>query len=134
MNKIADLAMRMRAKRESGSHPYVLVLGAGASVSSGTSLNRAVVERVLGTYDLKAFDEYLSQCSNDERFAILRELVEGTGDRGGHAVMQEVREARKPQPLPRVESLLRAVREHQAWRRALVRERWQPFKRDDEPR
>ena len=74
MNKILDLAKRMRAKRESGSHPYVLVLGAGASVASGTSLNRAVVERVVGTHDLKAFDAYLAQCSDDERFAILRDL------------------------------------------------------------
>ena len=43
MRKISDLAKITKAKRESGSHPYVLVLGAGASVSSGTSLNRAVV-------------------------------------------------------------------------------------------
>ncbi len=59
MDKLTDLATRIRAKRESGSHPYVLVLGAGASVSSGTSLNRAVVERIIGTYDLPAFDQYL---------------------------------------------------------------------------
>ncbi len=54
------------------------VLGAGASISSGTSLNRAVVERVVGVYDLKKFDEYLNRCSDDERFSILRDLVEGT--------------------------------------------------------
>jgi hypothetical protein len=82
MDKLLDLAKRMRAKRESGSHPYVSVLGAGASVSSGTSLNRAVVERVVGSYDLPAFDAYLSQCSDDERFAILRELVEGAAPSG----------------------------------------------------
>ena len=70
MDKIVDLAKRMRAKRESGSHPYVLVLGAGASVSSGTSLNRAVVERVVGSYDVEAFDDYVARCSDDERFAI----------------------------------------------------------------
>ena len=69
----------------------------------------------------------------EERW-VERELVEGTGDRGGHAAMQEVREARRRPPLPRVESLMRAVREYQAWRRAFVSERWQPFKRDDEPR
>jgi Trypsin-like peptidase domain/SIR2-like domain len=90
MDKIVDLAMRMRAKRESGSHPYVLVLGAGASVSSGTRLNRAVVERVVGTYDLKAFDEYLGRCSNDERFAILRALVEGTSPSEGYQCLAKL--------------------------------------------
>jgi hypothetical protein len=43
-----------------------------------------------------------------------------------------VREARKAPPLPRVESMMRAVREYQAWRRALMSERWQPYKKDDE--
>lgn len=90
MRRISDLAKIMRAKRESGSHPYMLVLGAGASVSSGTSLNRAVVERVVGTYDLKAFDEYLDQCSDDERFAILRDLVEGTSPSKGYQCLAEL--------------------------------------------
>ncbi len=87
MDKIIDLAGRMRAKRESGSHPYVLVIGAGASVASGTRLNRAVVERVVGSYDLEAFDAYLMQCSDDERFAILRDLVEGAAPSEGYAAL-----------------------------------------------
>ncbi|HEX8951628.1 MAG TPA: hypothetical protein VF997_05970 [Polyangia bacterium] len=70
---------------------------------------------------------------HEERW-IERELVEGTGDRGGFAAMQAVRDARRPPPLPRVESLLGVMREHQQWRRALVTGRWQPLKRDDEPR
>jgi S1-C subfamily serine protease len=90
MDKIADLAQRMRAKRASGSHPYVLVLGAGASISSGTSLNRAVVERVIGAYDLKKFDAYLSRCSNDERFSTLRDLVEGTSPSKGYQGLAEL--------------------------------------------
>lgn len=90
MDKMLDLAQRMRAKRQSGSHPYVLVLGAGASVSSGTSLNRAVVERVVGTYDLEAFDAYLGRCSEDERFAILRDLVEGTSPSQGYQALAEL--------------------------------------------
>jgi hypothetical protein len=67
----------------------------------------------------------------EERW-VERELVEGTGDRGGFAAMQTVRDARKLEPPPRVESLTRVVREYQAWRRALVSDRWQPFRRDDE--
>jgi NAD-dependent SIR2 family protein deacetylase len=90
MDKIADLARKMRAKRESGAHPYVLVLGAGVSVSSGTSLNRAVVERVVGEYNLTAFDGYLDQCSNDERFAILRDLVEGASPSKGYRCLAEL--------------------------------------------
>jgi hypothetical protein len=62
---------------------------------------------------------------------IEREIVEGTADRGGFKAMREAREARRAPPLPRIESALRAVREHQAWRRALVAERWRPVK--DEP-
>lgn len=90
MNKIADLSKRMRAKRESGSRPYVLVLGAGASVASGTSINQAVVERVVGTFNLKAFDEYLIRCSDDERFAILRDLVEGTSPSIGYDYLADL--------------------------------------------
>ncbi|MCE7980022.1 MAG: hypothetical protein DYG89_02420 [Caldilinea sp. CFX5] len=90
MDKLTDLANRMRAKRESGSHPYVLVIGAGASVASGTSLNRTVVERIIGVYDLNAFDEYLAQSSNDERFAILRELVEGAAPSEGYRCLAEL--------------------------------------------
>lgn len=90
MDKLTDLANRMRAKRVSGSHPYVLVLGAGASVSSGTSLNRTVVERIIGAYDLNSFDEYLAQSSNDERFAILRELVEGAVPSEGYQCLAEL--------------------------------------------
>ncbi len=90
MDRIADLAQRMKAKRASGSHPYVLVLGAGASISSGTSLNRAVVERVVGTYDLKKFDGYLCRCSDDERFSILRDLVEETLPSKGYQGLAEL--------------------------------------------
>jgi S1-C subfamily serine protease len=90
MEKFTDLANRMRAKRKSGSHPYVLVLGAGASVSSGTNLNRTVVERVVGTFDLNAFDEYLAQSSSDERFAVLRELVEGAVPSRGYRCLADL--------------------------------------------
>ena len=68
---------------------------------------------------------------HEERW-VAREPVEGTGDRGGFAAMQEVRDARKLPALPRVEPLTRAVREYQQWRRALVAERWQPYKPDAE--
>ncbi len=90
MKKILDLAKRMRAKRKAGSEPYVLVLGAGASVTSGTGLARTVVERVVGSDDMAAFDEYLSGCSSDERFAILRDLVEGSSPSPGYRDLAEL--------------------------------------------
>jgi hypothetical protein len=61
-----------------------------------------------------------------------REQIEGTGDRGGVAAMQAVRDARKRPELPRVESLGLAVREYQAWRRRMMAERWLPFRPDDQ--
>ena len=94
MTTISALAQRMRAKREfQGGHPYVLVLGAGASVASGTHLNRAVVERVVGRYDLRAFDDHLQSCSDDERFAILREMVEGMSPSKGYRYLAELIQA-----------------------------------------
>jgi hypothetical protein len=90
MNKVTDLAKRMNAKRESGSHPYVLILGAGASISSGTSLGKAVVERVVGSYDLKKFNRYLDRCSDDERFSVLRDLVEGASPSKGYQSLAEL--------------------------------------------
>ena len=67
-----------------------------------------------------------------EKRWVEREEIEGTGDRGGFAAMQTARDARKTPELPRVESLGRAVREYQAWRRGLLAERWQPFRPDAE--
>ena len=69
---------------------------------------------------------------HEERW-VEREVVEGTGDRGGVAAMQAVRDARKVPELPRVEPIVRAVLEYQAWRRQLLAERWQPFRPDPEP-
>jgi hypothetical protein len=63
-----------------------------------------------------------------------RELVDGTGDRGGFSALAEARAARWPPALPRIEPGTRAVRAYQAWRRALLAERWQPSLADDEPR
>jgi hypothetical protein len=90
MDLIQDLGQRMKAKRAAGADPYVLLLGAGASIASGTSLNRAVVERVVGRYDVAAFDGYLRRCSADERFGVLRELVEGAAPTPGYHALAEL--------------------------------------------
>ena len=59
-------------------------------MSSGTSLNRSIVERVVGTYNLHEFDVFLAHCSQDERFAILRDLVEGTSPSRGYLSLAEL--------------------------------------------
>jgi hypothetical protein len=69
----------------------------------------------------------------EERW-VARELVEGTGDRGGLEEMQKAREARKLPPLPRIEAAGGTLRAFQTWRRAMMAERWEPILRDDEPR
>lgn len=52
-----------------------------------------------------------------------RAIVEGS-ERGSPNAMREVRQARTLPELPRVESGLRAVLEHQSWRRALMAAPW----------
>jgi hypothetical protein len=67
----------------------------------------------------------------EERW-VEREILDGTGDRGGLQTIQSVRDARKLPELPRIEPSVRALIEHQAWRRSLLAERWKPFRPDAE--
>ena len=68
---------------------------------------------------------------HEERW-VQREIVEGTGDRGGFEAMREARAARKTPELPRVDPAVRTVIEYARWRRQLVADRWQPFVPDAE--
>jgi hypothetical protein len=64
-----------------------------------------------------------------------REEIPGSArDRAGLDGLTEARQARKREPLPRVEAASGAVREYQRWRRQLVSEKWKPVLADDEPR
>ncbi len=64
---------------------------------------------------------------------VARELVAGTGDRGGFMALTEARATRTARPeLPRVEPATRTLRAYQTWRRALYAERWQPLRPDGE--
>jgi hypothetical protein len=65
---------------------------------------------------------------------IERELRADTLDPGGRRSLAEARAAQRRDPLPRVRPLVREVVAEQARRRALLAERWQPAKPDDEPR
>lgn len=76
----------------------------------------------------------LHRLVQEERW-VQKEEIAGTAiDRAGLEALVEARQARRREPLPRIEAASGAVREYQRWRRALVAERWQPVLADDEPR
>ena len=71
---IKQLANLMRDRKAAGQPPYVLVLGAGATLSSGCRAMRDVVQEVVGHYDLKAFYDILDNLSETERYARLQQF------------------------------------------------------------
>jgi hypothetical protein len=72
MEKIRRLANLMRERKETGEPPYALVLGAGATLSSGCRAMSAVVQAVVGHYDLKRFFEIMDSLSETERYTRLQ--------------------------------------------------------------
>jgi hypothetical protein len=73
---IKRLAALMRDRKAAGQPPYVLVLGAGATLSSGCRAMRDVVQEVVGHYDLKAFYDILDNLSETERYARLQQFFQ----------------------------------------------------------
>jgi hypothetical protein len=76
MNEIKRLAALMRDRKAAGQPPYVLVLGAGATLSSGCRAMSAVVQAVVGHYDLKQFFEIMDNLSETERYARLQQFFQ----------------------------------------------------------
>jgi hypothetical protein len=72
VDKIKRLANLMRQRKAAGEAPYVLVLGAGATLSSGCRAMSAVVQAVVGHYDLKQFFEIMDTLSETERYTRLQ--------------------------------------------------------------
>jgi hypothetical protein len=72
VNEIKQLANLMRQRKAAGEPPYVLVLGAGATLSSGCRAMSAVVQAVVGDYDLKRFFEIMDSLSETERYTRLQ--------------------------------------------------------------
>jgi hypothetical protein len=72
VDKIKRLANLMRQRKAAGEPPYVLVLGAGATLSSGCRAMSAVVQAVVGDYDLKRFFEIMDNLSETERYTRLQ--------------------------------------------------------------
>ncbi len=102
---IKVLANLMRVRKENAEPPYVLILGSGASLTSGASSFGQVIESVVGDYsmqDLRAmswddkvaeFYEILDGFSESERYAIIKRHIEGQRPSAGyHALAQLARE------------------------------------------
>src|SRR5215216_7774910 len=81
--KLHSLANHIHQRRNDNQPPYVLVLGAGASLSSGASSTAQIIDAVVKKHTrwnpaklswnkkLAAFYDTLDQISEDERYNIL---------------------------------------------------------------
>ncbi|MEA3345557.1 MAG: SIR2 family protein, partial [Chloroflexota bacterium] len=102
MSKLKSLAKLMRLKRESGERPYVLVLGAGASLSAGCSSGWEIVEDTvtqLSAGDVAAlsweeklakFYDLLDNLSETERYLVLKGHLEGKAPSVGYRCLAEL--------------------------------------------
>jgi hypothetical protein len=102
---IKVLANLMRVRKENAEPPYVLILGAGASLTSGASSFGKVIESVVDSYSAKdpsamswddkvaEFYDILDGFSESERYAIIKKHIEGQRPSAGyHALAQLARE------------------------------------------
>lgn len=93
VDKIKRLANLMRQRKAAGEPPYVLVLGAGATLSSGCRAMRDVVQEVVGHYDLKQFYEILDNLSETERYARLQQFFQEPYPSPGYRHIAELAKA-----------------------------------------
>lgn len=96
------LAKYMRARNEAQQEPYVLILGAGASLSAGASSGRQVIAGVtenLSSKDVVNMDEddkeeefyaVLNKLSASERRAKLREYIQGKDASEGYRALADL--------------------------------------------
>jgi hypothetical protein len=102
---IKVLANLMRVRKENAESPYVLILGAGASLTSGASSFGKVIESVVSDYSVKdlsamswddkvaEFYDILDGFSESERYATIKKHIEGQRPSDGyHALAQLAKE------------------------------------------
>ena len=94
--RLHSLATFIRQRRETGEPPYVLVLGAGASLASGAASTARIVETVVQEYrglelaglsweeKLAAFFKVLDGVSAEERYLILSRHLKGAQPSPGY--------------------------------------------------
>jgi len=100
--KIRRLANLMRARKEAGQSPYILVLGAGASLASGCSSAGAIIEDVVKKYSDKditqmdwnaiqrEFYALWDSMSDPEKYAVIKPHVEGKEPSIGYQRLAEL--------------------------------------------
>ena len=76
LRAIKVLAKLMRVRRESGESPYVLILGAGASLTSGASPFGKVIESVVNDYSRKD----PTAMSWDDKVAEFYDILDGLSE------------------------------------------------------
>lgn len=98
---IETLARLMQAKRGEGEEPFVLVLGAGASLSSGSPAIDDIIARIqeVSSRDLRtlseaeikeAFYNILQDLSDEERYLLLRDLFKKASPSAGYFKLAEL--------------------------------------------
>jgi hypothetical protein len=96
------LANLMRVRKENEEPPYVLILGAGASLTSGASSFGRVIESVVDDYSVKdsstmswdgkvaEFYDILDGFSESERYAIIKKHIEGQRPSAGYRALAQL--------------------------------------------
>jgi len=99
---IKVLANLMRARKENAESPYVLILGAGASLTSGASSFGKVIESVVDGYSVQdpsamtwddkvaEFYDILDGFSESERYAIIKKHIEGQRPSAGYRALAQL--------------------------------------------
>ena len=98
---IKTLARLMQARKQEGEEPFVLVLGAGASLSSGSPGMDEIIARIqeasgrdlsaLSEEEIKAeFYNVLGNLSDDQRYLLLRSLFENARPSMGYLRLAEL--------------------------------------------
>ena len=98
---IETLAKLMQARKQEGEEPFVLVLGAGASLSSGSPGMDEIIARIqeasgrdlsaLSEEEIKAeFYNVLGNLSDDQRYLLLRGLFENARPSMGYLRLAEL--------------------------------------------
>ena len=99
--KIETLAKLMQAKKEEGEEPFVLVLGAGASLSSGSPGMDKIIARIqeASGHDLSTLSEegqkaefynFLDNFSADHRYLFLKDLFKNAKPSVGYLKLAEL--------------------------------------------
>jgi len=90
---VRSLANLIWRRREVKERPYVLVLGSGASLSSGASSMEEIVSSIVQNHSIKnsdgkepleAFYDIIDQCSESERYNILEPHLRGATPSSGY--------------------------------------------------